>query len=440
MPQGLPGFKEPPDGYVYGKIGELHRTASPAGGTLWLKMSDETLNIGWTKVYPTPTPTPSPTHTVTPTTTPVSTVTPTATPTYTPTPTPTPTVTPSIGISPTPIPTVTPTVTPSSTPVFTGIYRTWYSEMGCSGSVFFTEPAAPNCSFYFEGSGGGHSAPMSPNVPGYPGNVPPNDPIWSCRMSASLYVEATDDYYISVFADDTLTAYVDGVQIFSTIGALANVTRSFTAGWHSFEARYDNAACCLSTVSVQWKRASAGGYHEMYEFANPYGPISSFTVNSPAMPNGISSTFGSGTYGMNTVVEAGVTMAPEWTFVSWSGVEGVALEPGYNLYSNPIKIRTYEYSPKNCSITAATTYTGLISPTPTVTPTVTPSSPTVACSVYELQYSSGDGHFIGSWTDCNGTPESWDEYGTPGQTFTAVCARNGTMDDGTGTANYVGSC
>lgn len=279
MPQGLPGFKEPPDGYVYGKIGELHRTASPAGGTLWLKMSDETLNIGWTKVsgayvYPTPTPTPSPTHTVTPTTTPVSTVTPTATPTYTPTPTPTPTVTPSIGISPTPTPTVTPTVTPSSTPVFTGIYRTWYTNLDYAGSIFFTEPAATDCQFYF--SGGGPTA-MSPNVPGYPSNPPPNDPIFSCRMSASLWVPATDTYYISAESDDSLDLYIAGVQRIYTTGGSSSATASLTAGWNTFEVRYNNYACCTAMVSLSWKRASVGGYTVLSGFANGHGPI-------PALP------------------------------------------------------------------------------------------------------------------------------------------------------------
>lgn len=430
MPQGLPGFYEPPDGHVYGKLGELHRTASPLGGTLWLKMSDDTLNYGWTKVsgaymYPTPTPTPSPTVTITPTMTPTMTRTPTLTPTYTSTPTPTPTLTPSVGISPTPTPTVTPTVTPSPTPMFTGIYRTWYSEMGCSGSAFFTEPAAPNCAFYFLGAGGGPTAPMSPNVPGYPSNVPPNDPRWSCRMSASLYVEATDDYYISVFADDTLTAYVDGVQIFSTIGALANVTRSFTAGWHSFEARYDNAACCLSTVSVQWKRASAGGYHEMYEFANPYGPISAFTVNAPAAPNGISSTFGSGTYGMNTTVSVGVVMDPGWQFVNWSGAEGVILLDGIN--ANPNRVVFTEFSRKNCSITAATTYTGLISPTPTSTPATTPTptvTPTTLGSCNHIQFVANNGATVWwHYRDCTGNiQEMRMQYWGRGETQdTGIC-------------------
>ena len=443
MPQGLPGFQEPPDGYVYGKVGELYRGKT----SLWRKENYDTLNIGWMWVTgsmlfitPTPTPTITPTCTATPTPTPtpVYTVTPTPTMTMTLTPTVTPTVTPSVGVSPTPVPTVTPTITPSPTPIFTGIYRTWYTEKDCSGSAFLTEPAAVNCSFHFEKpEGGGHSAPMSPNVPGYPDHVPPNDPVWSCRMSASLFAEATDDYYITVFADDTLSVYIDGDFIFQTVGSNAAVTKSLTAGWHRFEARYNNIACCLSMCTIQWKRASAGGYHEMYEFANPYGPLYRFSVNSTIEPNGIISSYGEGIYGMNTIISAGVVLMDGWEFTGWSAEGGIQVLDG----TNPSRILLDEFCKNNCGVTAGTRYVGLVSPTPTATPTVTPSSPTVACSVYELQYGLGDGRFFGSWTDCGGAPVSWDVYGTPsGRPFTAVCARNGTMTVGSGTANGVQSC
>ena len=82
-------------------------------GQLFSKTSEDTRNIGWTEILPTPTISPSPS--VTPSKTPLVTRTPTPTPTLTrivPTPSksPSPTQTAAIGTSPTPTPTPTPTL------------------------------------------------------------------------------------------------------------------------------------------------------------------------------------------------------------------------------------------------------------------------------------------------------------------------------------------
>lgn len=446
MPQGLPGFKEPPDGYVYGKLGELHRTASPLGGTLWLKMRDDTLNTGWTKVSgayipPEPSPTPTPTVSITPTMTPtpVYTVTPTPTMTMTVTPTITLTVTPSIDTSPTPTPTITPTITPSPTPIFTGIYRTWYTEKDCSGSAFLTEPAAVNCSFQFEKpEGGGPTTPMSPKVPGYPINIPPNDPVWSCRMSASLFVEATDDYYITAFADDTLSVYIDD-NFIQTVGSIATATASLSAGWHRFEARYNNIACCLSMCTIQWKRASAGGYHEMYEFANPYGPLYRFSVGSTIEPNGIISSYGDGIYGMNTIISAGVVLMDGWEFTGWAAEGGVQVLDG----TNPSRILLDEFCKNNCGITAGTRYTGVVSPTPTATPAVTPTPlPVESCTHVDMYSDSVNGEFHFTWTNCGGGSAN-SEGSTYPETHANIaddCVRDGTLNIVNGTAEYGSAC
>lgn len=438
MPQGLPGFKEPPDGYVYGKLGELHRTASPLGGTLWLKMRDDTLNTGWTKVSgayipPEPSPTPTPTVSITPTMTPTMTVTPTRTPTYTPTPTVTATVTPSS------VPQATPTVTPTGTNTTwtgAGIYRTWYNSSDCTGTSFYQE-ITPNCSFYFNHTAGGTT--MYPDVPGYPDHLPSTDPVWSCRMSASLYVSDTDNYYFAVDVDDSVSVYIDGTLRFT-----GDSTQSLSAGWHPFEVRYSNIACCYSKLSIQWKRETGGNYHEMYEFDNPFGPISFFSVHGPAAPNGIVSGYGWGIYSANTVVDVGLVMDPEWTFVSWSGAESVTIEPGYDWFSNPVKIRTYEPGVNGCSITAATRYVGIVSPTPTATPAVTPTPlPVESCTRVALYSDSYTGDFEFYWTECNGAES---ETGA-GSTYQAthikiadVCVRDGTLNIVNGTAEYGSAC
>ncbi len=81
-----------PNGQVFGTIGSLIEMSD---GLKYVKVSDDSLNIGWESYNATPTPTPTPTvtPTPTPTVTPVSTATPTPTPTGAPTSTPTPTPT-----------------------------------------------------------------------------------------------------------------------------------------------------------------------------------------------------------------------------------------------------------------------------------------------------------------------------------------------------------
>ena len=93
-----------PNGQVFGTIGSLIEMSD---GLKYVKVSDDSLNIGWESynATPTPTPTPLPTATPTPTPTAVPTATPTPTPTGAPTSTPTPT--------PTGVPTATPTPTPT---------------------------------------------------------------------------------------------------------------------------------------------------------------------------------------------------------------------------------------------------------------------------------------------------------------------------------------
>jgi hypothetical protein len=86
-----------PNGQVFGTIGSLIEMSD---GLKYVKVSDDSLNIGWESynATPTPTPTPTATPTPTPTVTPVSTATPTPTPTGAPTATPTPTPTTSGGL------------------------------------------------------------------------------------------------------------------------------------------------------------------------------------------------------------------------------------------------------------------------------------------------------------------------------------------------------
>ena len=80
-----------------------------------------------------------------------------------------------------------------------------------------------------------------------------------------------------------------------------------------------------------------------------------------------------------------------------------------------------------------------VTPTPTPTKTPTPT-PAVSCTVYQLSYDCGSANFVGNWTTCDGTPESWSETGIACQVFTTVCARTGTMVVGPGSATAVGSC
>jgi hypothetical protein len=245
-------------------------------------------------------------------------------------------------------------------------------------------------------------------------------------MSASLYVEATDTYYFSAAADDSADVYIDGTLRF-TVGSNTASTQSLSAGWHPFEVRYSNIACCQSSLSIQWKRSTAGGYHEMYEFSNPFGPIYPFSVNGPATPNGIVSSYGWGIYSSNTVVDVGIVMDPEWTFVSWSGAESIGIEPGYDMFSNPIKIRTYEPGVNGCSITAATRYVGSVSPTPT--PTVTP---TTLGSCNHIQFVAKNGATVWwHYRDCTGNIQGKTmQYWGSGETQdTGICGLINSVTD-----------
>lgn len=97
-----------PDGQVFGTIGSLIEMAD---GRRYVKVSNNSLNVGWDSYNTTPTPTPTPTPSPTPTPTATATLTPT--PTATATPTPTPTVNPSSTATPTPTVSSTPTPTPT---------------------------------------------------------------------------------------------------------------------------------------------------------------------------------------------------------------------------------------------------------------------------------------------------------------------------------------
>ena len=360
MNKGIPSFKEP-TGRSYGLVGEIYFSDN---GKIYAKQSGNTLNVGWEElggIVVTPTPTPSITPTLTPTMTPPS-VSPSATPTATPGSSPTPT--------PTKTPAVTPTPPPTSLPTFTGIYRTYYSGTDLNGTIFYTEPNAPTASFYYITAGPGPA--MSPQVPGYPSNTPPNDPLWSCRMSASIFVATAGDYYFAQSAtDDYGKVLIDNNLVVQADGTGGSVgTASLTAGWHSFEVQYSNTACCGAWFGLAWKKSTDAIYHEPYEFSYGYGPIPPV----PATP-----------------------------------------------------------TPTPTKTPAAVTPT----PTPTKTPTPTPA---VSCTVYQLSYDCGSANFVGNWTTCDGTPESWSETGIACQVFTTVCARTGTMVVGPGSATAVGSC
>lgn len=108
-----------PNGTVFGLVGN---DASTDDGKFYVKIIDDSKNIGWKEIPPTPTPTQ--TISVTPTKTIVVTRTPTPNPTIPPTATPTITVTPSITPTSGPGSTRTPTPTPTSTPFKTSINYT----------------------------------------------------------------------------------------------------------------------------------------------------------------------------------------------------------------------------------------------------------------------------------------------------------------------------
>lgn len=100
-----------PEKSVFGLLGS---DAVTSEGKLYVKISDDSKNIGWKEIPPTPSPTN--TISVTPTKTMIVTRTPTQTVGARPTPTPTITVSPSITPTSAPGSTRTPTPTPTATP------------------------------------------------------------------------------------------------------------------------------------------------------------------------------------------------------------------------------------------------------------------------------------------------------------------------------------
>lgn len=108
-----------PNGSVFGLVGN---DASTDDGKFYVKITDDSKNIGWKEIPPTPTPTQ--TVSITPSKTMVVTRTPTPNPPIPPTPTPTITVTPSITPTSAPGSTRTPTPTPTNTPFKTSITYT----------------------------------------------------------------------------------------------------------------------------------------------------------------------------------------------------------------------------------------------------------------------------------------------------------------------------
>ena len=108
-----------PNGSVFGLIGN---DASTDDGKFYVKITDDSKNIGWKEIPPTPTPTQ--TVSITPSKTPIVTRTPTPNATLAPTATPTISVTPSITPTSGPGTTRTPTPTPTSTPFKTSIQYT----------------------------------------------------------------------------------------------------------------------------------------------------------------------------------------------------------------------------------------------------------------------------------------------------------------------------
>lgn len=105
-----------PNGSVFGLVGN---DASTDDGKFYVKITDDSKNIGWKEIPPTPTPTQ--TVSITPSQTPIVTRTPTPNPPPPPTPTPTISLTPSITPSSAPGSTRTPTPTPTNTPFKTFI-------------------------------------------------------------------------------------------------------------------------------------------------------------------------------------------------------------------------------------------------------------------------------------------------------------------------------
>lgn len=127
MPENITVHGNPEES-VFGLLGSDVVTNE---GKLYVKIADDSKNIGWKEIPPTPSPTQ--TISVTPTKTMVVTRTPTDTPQPFPTPTPTITLTPSITPTSAPGSTRTPTPTPTATAFRNYTTYTLLSEMG--GSV-----------------------------------------------------------------------------------------------------------------------------------------------------------------------------------------------------------------------------------------------------------------------------------------------------------------
>lgn len=105
-----------PNGSVFGLVGN---DASTDDGKFFVKITDDSKNIGWKEIPPTPTPTQ--TVSVTPSKTMIVTRTPTPNATLPPTPTPTLSVTPTVTPTLAPGSTRTPTPTPTNTPFKTSV-------------------------------------------------------------------------------------------------------------------------------------------------------------------------------------------------------------------------------------------------------------------------------------------------------------------------------
>jgi len=235
-PQGLPGCNEPPEGYVYGRLGEVHRSIGVNGPTIWLKNEHDTLNIGWVKVagayiYPTPTPTPTPTLTVTPTVTPTPSITPTVTPTGTPPPTVTPTVTltptnspvasptpyPSPTPTMTPTPTLTVTMTPTPTPVpanYDGFYGEFYNN---------SEVTVPIVN---SGSWNTLNFDYANTLPNVDGLTDPDS--WSTNWTSYIIPKTTGNYELNGWFDDGLSITFNGSVVVNRFGE-THPSQSFTA-------------------------------------------------------------------------------------------------------------------------------------------------------------------------------------------------------------------
>lgn len=114
-----------PNGSVFGLVGN---DASTDEGKFYVKITDDSKNIGWKEIPPTPTPTQ--TVSITPSKTMIVTRTPTPNATLPPTATPTISVTPSITPTSAPGSTRTPTPTPTNTPFKTAINYTIAATAG----------------------------------------------------------------------------------------------------------------------------------------------------------------------------------------------------------------------------------------------------------------------------------------------------------------------